>query len=423
MAENPNFIQRLFGRGKDEKRYSGNILPFLSNRIPVYSSEGITTGQDSLQLSTVYAAVSRIADTIASMEPQVISLDKEGTPEVLKGHPVAGRISREPNPHMGAYEFWQLIISDALLYGVGHAHVLQNGEVYHIPAPRVSWTIDQATGQKFYKYDGAPTPVPQANWLEIKAFRGLNPTLVQYQNLSTQKSIQDFGDSFFKNGGMLGGILSTKEYLDAEQMQAASDQWEREYTGSQNAHKVALLGGGFTYQPLSVPLDQLQWAESRKYGAEEIARIFSVPPAMLGMDSQTAYSNYEQQVLQFFQGCIFPWVRRIESEIERKMLKDVNLECRFNVDALLRADLKNRSDYYHTLLSDGVMSINEVRAKEGLGPVDGGDEHHLQVNQLPLSSMKDYANSITGNNGEDVQQLPEGGEEPSEGGTEAQGED
>ena len=123
--------------------------------------------------------------------------------------------------------------------------------------------------------------------------------------------------------------------------------------------------------------------------------MFAIPTALLGMYSNIAYSNYQQQVLQFHQRCILPWVRRIELEIERKLLKDDSLTAKFKVDSLLRADLKTRAEYYHSLLSDGVLCINEVRAKENYGPVEGGDEHHVQVNQLPLSSMKDYADSVT----------------------------
>jgi HK97 family phage portal protein len=164
--------------------------------------------------------------------------------------------------------------------------------------------------------------------------------------------------------------------------------------GSGNAHKVAILGGGFNYQPLSVPLDQLQFLQSKQYSTEEIARFYSVPPAMIGM-GDTAYSNYEQQTLQFFQGTILPWVRRIELEVERKLLRDdQSLSCRFDVDSLLRADSASRAQYYHTLLGDGVFSINEVRGKEGLSPVDGGDEHHVQLNQIPLSKMSEYAEQI-----------------------------
>jgi len=187
-----------------------------------------------------------------------------------------------------------------------------------------------------------------------------------------------------------------EEHLNIDQMREAQARWEQEYMGSGNAHKVAILGGGFNYQPIAVPLDQLQYIQVKKFSSEEIARIFQVPPAMIGLEGNTAYSNYEQQVLQFFQGCVLPWVRRIELEVERKLLnEEQNLQCRFNVDGLLRADSASRSEFYRTLLASGVFSINEVRAKEGLSPVDGGDNHHIQINQIPLSSMNDYAANIT----------------------------
>ena len=163
-----------------------------------------------------------------------------------------------------------------------------------------------------FTYAGAPGPVPQERMLEIKAFRGLSPTQTHESTLNTTGSVQEFGRTFFANGGMLGGLLTSKEYLPPDKVREAAAMWRREYMGSENAHKIAILGGGWTYQPLSVPLDQLQWLDVKKYSAEEIARIYQVPPSMVGLDTQTAYSNYEQQVLQFNQGTIIPWVRRIE---------------------------------------------------------------------------------------------------------------
>ncbi len=359
--------------------------------------EGYKWGSDALEVAAVYACVSKIADTIASLEASVVKVGKNGSREVIDSHPVHNLISRNPNEHINAYDFWQLIVSDALLHGCGYAFIDRSaGEMFYIPAVRVSHTIDQHTGKKFYSYDGAPGPVPARDILEIHAFRGLNPTHIQLQNFTTAKAIQDFGAKFFENGGMMGGILSTKEHMSPEQIQQATDMWEREYMGRHNAHKIAILGGGFQYQPLSVSLDQIQFLAAKKYTTEEIARIYQVPPAMIGLEGNTAYSNYEQQVLQFQQGTILPWVRRIEQEVERKMLaEDKTLHCSFNVDTLLRADSSSRAQFYHNLLMDGVLSINEVRAKEGLGPVDGGDSHHVQLNTLPLDRMQDYADSIT----------------------------
>jgi len=360
---------------------------------------GVSSGAESLQLSAVYACVSLISDTIAMMDASVVRVGNNGTRKVMKNNQVHNLISREPNEFIGSYEFFQRMVSDALLYGCGHAYIDRSGtkiQMYHIPASRISYVTDPLTGEKYYSYDGAPSRIPQRDILEVQAFRGLNPTHVQIQNLSTAKAVQDFGSTFFKNGGMLGGILSTKEHMSAEQMRQAQSTWEREYSGSHNAHKVAILGGGFQYQPLSVPLEQLQFLGMKKYSTEEIARIYQVPPAMIGMESNTAYNNYEQQILQFHQGCILPWVRRIELEIERKLLRgDRNLHCQFDVDTLLRADSDSRARFYHSMLQDGVMSINEVRSKEGLGPVDGGDEHHIQINTIPLNRMNDYADSIT----------------------------
>ena len=220
---------------------------------------------------------------------------------------------------------------------------------------------------------------------------------------------------------MLGGILTTKEPLTIEQMREASERWRQEFMGKKNAHKVAILGGGFAYQPLSVPLEQLQFLDVKKYTTEEIARFYQVPPAMIGMEGNSSYDNYEQQTLQFFQGTILPWVRRIELEIERKVLRNDNsLSCRFDVDSMLRADSSSRSGYYHSLLSDGVLSINEVRSKEGLAPVQGGDNHHIQLNQIPLSSMADYAKSVAsqgdsqGSSGVDNQAMMPLGEDNKE---------
>lgn len=410
MAENrgtPNIFQRI-RQSFRENRYTNEHSPLsfmgpssvLSNTLL-----GVSAGAESLQLTAVYACVSRIADTIAMMEASVIRVGKDGSRRKMRNNPVNGLISREPNEFIGAYEFWQRIVSDALLYGLGTAYIDRSEaklQLYHIPASRMTAVTNPTTGEKYYSYDGAPTRIPQRDVLEIQAFRGLNPTHVQIQNLTTAKAVQDFGSTFFKNGGMLGGILSTKEHMTAEQMKQAQLTWEREYTGSRNAHKVAILGGGFQYQPLSVPLEQLQFLEMKKYSTEEIARIYQVPPAMIGMESNTAYSNYEQQVLQFHQGCILPWVRRIELEVERKLLRgDRNLQCTFDVDTLLRADSENRAKFYHSMLQDGVMSINEVRGREGLGPVDGGDEHHILMNSIPLSRMSDYADSVTNTTSEE----------------------
>lgn len=411
MAENTifNVLNRLIdatvSRGQvdtKEKRFyipSGTFTPTSA----IFGTELASfTGADSLQLSTVYACVSKISDSIASMDGTVLRRTPDGDLEPIENHPVSFAMSVEPNVLMGAYEFKQLIISDMLLYGVGYGYIdRRESKIYWLPASDVTYAIDKNNGDKYYHYPGAPTPVPSSDMIEIKAFRSLSPTRTNLKTMSTAKSLMDFGNKFFENGGMLGGILTTKEPLDEQQMLEITKFWKDRYAGAENAHKVAILGGGFTYQPLSVPLDQLQYIDSKKYSSEEICRVFQMPPAMVGMDTNTTYSNYEQQVLQYMQGCIAPRVRALELEITRKLLSDDDsLYFRFDMDSMMRADFSAKSEYYKAMSHIGVLSINDIRRKEGMQKIDSGDYNFVQVNQIPVTMAEKYAKSIvTGNEG------------------------
>jgi HK97 family phage portal protein len=389
-------IRSILGYKAEERAYVPtayypSYAPFRAKNVNTYQSIS------SLQITAVYACISKIADTIASMDCMVEQLSPDGSRTPLANSPYTKLLRVQPNSLMGAYEFKQMIISDALIYGTGYA-VITGGEIFWIPSSEMTFVINERTGEKIYKYTGAPSAIPQENVIEIKAFRSESPINVQIQNIQTAKSIQNYGHKFFENGGMLGGILSTKEQIKPEYAKEMSDRWKEEYAGTENAHKIAIIGGGFQFQSMTLPLDQVQFIDIKKYSAQEICQMYQVPPAMIGMEGNTAYSNYEQQVLQFYQGCILPWIKRIELEFERKLLGfDDSLSCRFDVDSLLRADSSARATYYHSLLSDGVLSINEVRSREGLSPVDGGDNHHIQLNQIPLASMDNYADKVTKN--------------------------
>lgn len=369
--------------------YYPSYMPFRRKNVDNYLSIS------ALQITAVYACISKIADTIASMDCVVERLSTDGSRTQLMNSPYTKLLRTQPNSLMGAYEFKQMLISDALIYGTGYA-IIVGDEMYWIPSSQMTYVINESTGEKIYKYHGSPTQIPQDKVIEIKAFRSESPINVQLQNIQTAKSIQNYAYKFFESGGMLGGILTTKEQIKPEYAKEMSDRWRDEYAGSENAHKIAIIGGGFQFQPMTLPLDQVQFLQLKKHSAQEICQMYQVPPAMIGLEGNTAYSNYEQQVLQFYQGCIMPWVKRIELEFERKLLGfDDMLSCRFDVDSLLRADSSARATYYHSLLSDGVLSINEVRSREGLSPVDGGDNHHIQLNQIPLASMDNYADKVT----------------------------
>ena len=192
--------------------------------------------------------------------------------------------------------------------------------------------------------------------------------------------------------------------LSEDQYRRLSSTWQQKYHGMNSSHATAILEAGLKYERVGIPPDQSQFLGVRKYQVEEVCRIFNVPTGMVQVGEQK-YSNVEQQDLFFAKHTIHPWLVSIEQEMNRKLLlPEERKEHKFKFDmlSLMRGDMAARSQYYHTLLSDGVLTINEVRGLENRNAIEGGDQALVQVNQLPLTSMEAYANSITSNNG-DVQ--------------------
>lgn len=159
-----------------------------------------------------------------------------------------------------------------------------------------------------------------------------------------------------------------------------------------------LLPFGFKYQRITITPDEAQFIETRKFQAEEICRIFSVPPSLVQLPQQTTFNNVEQQNLMFARHTIAPWVKRIEQEIDRKLIQSYerpDVYSRFSMNDLYRGDLNARANFYQQALQNGWMSINEVRAKESMNPVEGGDVHLVQVNTLALDRVGAYSDKIS----------------------------
>ena len=190
------------------------------------------------------------------------------------------------------------------------------------------------------------------------------------------------------------GVLSSEQPLKSEQMEVLQRSWN----ASKTTAGTKLLPFGFKYNRISIGPEEAQFIETRKFQAEEICRIFSVPPALVQLESQTTYNNVEQQNLTFRQHTLLPWVKRIEQELDRKLIVGADVidhYVRLDMDSMYRADNNSRAQFYKEMLQSGVMSINEVRAKEDMNPVEGGEVHTVQVNQIALSELEAYSQKLT----------------------------
>ena len=373
----------------------------------------------SLALETVFACTARISQAVAALEINAYKVGANGRDKVA--HPLKDLFTRKPHDRYSAFNWWENIISDSLLFGKGYAVILKDGNTVtgleYIPASAVAENTYKGEDIYTVSYTERTGTKRQVRYTAdqlfiVSGFRGLNVFQLHRETLDLAKYSREFGVDYFRHGGSMGGVLEVPHELTDEQYEAMRAGWTSNYSGMGKHHGTPILEMGVTYKQLSIPPEEAQFIETRKYTDQAIARIFQVPAALIGLDTNVTFSNVEQQNIFFATYTIAPLVKRIENEIATKLVIPAQrnrIAIEFDMSSLLRADASTRATYYQTLLNTGVMTINEVRSIEGLNPVEGGDTALVQMNQIPLNSMPDYADSVT--TGNEAENLPEEEEE------------
>jgi HK97 family phage portal protein len=340
-------------------KYNSQTIEAEMGINPIVRSGVNVTEQSALAISTVYACINKIASTISSLDPS------------------------------------------ALMYGCGYAIIERNARGYAerlVPVSYYDVDVKEVEGERVFviRNYGAVT---QDNMLEISCMNKMSPIRLHRENMGLAKAAQDFGSEYFGQKGQMTGVLASDQPLRKEQMDVIQNSWNQ---SAMNAG-TKLLPFGFKYQRITITPDEAQFIETRKFQAEEICRIYSVPTSLVQLPSQTTFNNVEQQNLQFARHTIAPWAKRIEQEIDRKLIQSFerpDVYSKFNMNDLYRGDLAARTNFYQQMLQSGVMSINEVRGKEQMNPVDGGDQHTIQINQIALDRLGDYSEKVSTDGGQ-----------------------
>jgi HK97 family phage portal protein len=228
----------------------------------------------------------------------------------------------------------------------------------------------------------------------IPAILRKSPVEMNKDTLGLFKAAQDYASKFFNGGGVMNGILSSDMSLSSEQIDMLLETW-----AAQAGKQTRLLPSGLKYSRLGVEPDKAQNTDSREFGAREICQIFGVPPVMIGL-AGASYGDYENQAKAFINNCIAPIASKVEAEYNLKLLtrqERTGTEFRHDMDELSRGDMESRASFYDKMQKNGAFNINEVRAKERMAPVDGGDVHTVQVNQVALSEFENYSKKISSN--------------------------
>ncbi len=436
------FLSGLFrARDAPQNRTSGSAYSFFMG--------GSTSGKrvnerTSMQMTAVYSCVRILSEAVAGLPLHLYQYTDSGGKEKAVEHPLYFLLHDEPNPEMTSFVFRETLMTHLLLWGNAYSQIIRNGKgeviaLYPLMPDRM--TVERDTeGRLYYSYlvgsDDAPTmkgstvtlspsDVLHIPGLGFDGLVGYSPIAMAKNAIGMAIACEEYGAKFFANGAQPSGVLEHPGTL--KDPSRVRESWQSTFGGSQNANKVAVLEEGMKYTPISISPEQAQFLETRKFQINEIARIFRVPPHMVGDLEKSSFSNIEQQSLEFVKYTLDPWVSRWEQSIVRSLLTAEEKKqyfVKFNVDGLLRGDYQSRMAGYATARQNGWMSANDIRELENLDRIPeelGGNLYLINGNMTKLADAGIFAKEASAQNGkeesdesEEVLELEES-EEPGAG--------
>ena len=429
-------------RDKPQNKTAGSSYTFYMGGT---TSGKSVTERSAMQMTAVYSCVRILAEAVAGLPLHLYRYNDDGGKEKAINHPLYRLLHDEPNPEMSSFVFRETLMTHLLLWGNAYAQVIRNGKnevvaLYPLMPNKMSVDRD-SSGQLYYSYyrgtDEAirdkehtvilkPTDVLHIPGLGFDGLVGYSPIAMAKNAIGMAIACEEFGARFFANGAAPSGVLEHPGTIrDPSRLR---ETWQSQFGGASNSGKVAILEEGMKYTPISISPEQAQFLETRKFQINEIARIFRVPPHMVGDLEKSSFSNIEQQSLEFVKYTLDPWVIRWEQSLQRALLGFGEKEkyfFKFNLEGLLRGDYQSRMNGYAIGRQNGWMSANDIRELENLDRIpaeDGGDLYLINGNMLPMRDAGAFANisNIPGkeeNPNEEVLELDEpGGDGDSTGG-------
>ena len=404
------------------------------------------TERSAMQMTAVYSCVRILAEAVAGLPLNLYRYTEDGGKEKAIDHPLYLLLHDEPNPEMSSFVFRETLMTHLLLWGNAYAQVIRNGKgevIALYPLMPNKMTVDRdSQGQLYYSYQRGtdeairdknqtvilrPSDVLHIPGLGFDGLVGYSPIAMAKNAIGMAIACEEYGAKFFANGAAPGGVLEHPGTI--KDPQRVRESWQSTFGGSGNANKIAVLEEGMKYTPIGISPEQAQFLETRKFQINEIARIFRVPPHMVGDLEKSSFSNIEQQSLEFVKYTLDPWVVRWEQSITRALLTQTEKAryfVKFNLEGLLRGDYESRMNGYATARQNGWMSANDIRELENLDRIpteEGGDLYLINGNMLPLKDAGAFADTTTtGEEDSDEKILElesEGGNGDGPGGTDA----
>lgn len=414
-------IKSLFGfgqaRDKPVDKAADAGYSFLFGRT---TSGKPVNERTAMQTTAVYACVRILAEAVASLPLHVYEYQDDGGKKLVHDHPLYYLLHDEPNPEMTSFVFRETLMSHLLIWGNAYAQIIRDGAgrvlgLYPLLPDKMDVQRDDR-GNIYYVYSRNSDENPmfkEYGDIRLKAedvlhipglgFDGLigySPIAMAKNAVGMTLACEEYGASFFANGANPGGVLEHPGVL--KDPSKVRESWNSVYRGVNNAHKIAVLEEGMKYQQIGIPPEEAQFLETRKFQINEIARLYRIPPHMIGDLDKSSFSNIEQQSLEFVKYTLDPWVIRWEQSLQRSLLlpgEKGKYFIKLNVDGLLRGDYQSRMNGYAVGRQNGWFSANDIREMENMNPIpdeQGGNLYLINGAMTKLEDAGFFAKTDTG---------------------------
>lgn len=423
-------IKSLFGfgqaRDKPVDKAADAGYSFLFGRT---TSGKPVNERTAMQTTAVYACVRILAEAVASLPLHVYEYQDDGGKKLVHDHPLYYLLHDEPNPEMTSFVFRETLMSHLLIWGNAYAQIIRDGagrvlglypllpdkmEVQRDDRENIYYVYSRNSDENpmFKEYGNIKLKAEDVLHIPGLGFDGLigySPIAMAKNAVGMTLACEEYGASFFANGANPGGVLEHPGVL--KDPSKVRESWNSVYRGVNNAHKIAVLEEGMKYQQIGIPPEEAQFLETRKFQINEIARLYRIPPHMVGDLDKSSFSNIEQQSLEFVKYTLDPWVIRWEQSLQRSLLlpgEKGKYFIKLNVDGLLRGDYQSRMNGYAVGRQNGWFSANDIREMENMNPIpdeEGGNLYLVNGAMTKLADAGAFAGADNGGQKEE-EKLP-----------------
>lgn len=369
------------------------------------ASSGISVNSDSaMRVGAVYACVLVLAQSVAQLPCHLYETDGTMRRRAFDSD-LYRLIHDQPNEWMTAYDMKQLAMVHLLLRGNSVWLKLRaGGQVRELIPVRPDYLKGIAQDERYrlvYQIRRPNTQtvdeVPAENVLHLRGlsldgYSGVSPIEYAREMIGLSIATEKHGAALFSNGTRLGGILRHPNKISQVASQRLEESFSEKYAGVANAHKTVLLEEGMEWVKVTMTAEDAQFLESRKFQRSEIAGFYRVPSHMINDLERATFSNVEHLDLAFVKHSLTPWLVNIEQALKKDLMTPDEKRrhyFKFNVEGLLRGDIKSRNEAHQKAVEGGWLSPNEVREMEDRNPYPGGDEYRRPLNMGTVGEEKD----------------------------------